>query len=274
MHSTTAVRSQDFSSTFRQWRRHRKLSQLDLALAADVSQRHVSWLETGRSRPSRQMVIRLSEAMEIPLRERNVLLQCAGFSAMYGEKRLEEPGMEPLLDAVNHVLKFYEPFPAVAVDRLWNVKKQNSAAGLLFSIGGDPATMLERIGHDGEFNLALLTLHPQGLRPYILNWEQVAPPFIRRLRAEALTSGDPRLHDTFERYIEMAGPVVLNHSPTEQLMPVLPLELDIDGLRLSIFSVITTFGTPQDITADELRIEAFYPADPETEQFFRGVGSA
>ena len=122
---SSATASLDFKSVCRQWRQHRKLSQLDLALAAEVSQRHVSWLETGRSQPSRDMVIRLSDAMEIPLRERNVLLQSAGYSAGYTEKRLDEPGMEPVLDVLKHVLKFHNPFPAVAVDRFWNVKMQN-----------------------------------------------------------------------------------------------------------------------------------------------------
>jgi len=137
MATTATATRQDFRGVCRRWRQHRKLSQLDLALAAGVSQRHVSWLETGRSQPSREMVIRLSEAMEVPLRERNVLLQSAGFSAVYEEKRLDEPAMRPVLDAVRHVLAHHEPYPAVAVDRFWNVKMQNRAAEPLLALADD-----------------------------------------------------------------------------------------------------------------------------------------
>ena len=129
---------QNFKSICRQWRQFRKLSQLDLALAANVSQRHVSWLETGRSQPSREMVVRLSDAMEIPLRERNVLFQSAGYATTYSESKLDEPAMAPVLDALNHVLLHHEPLPAVVIDRLWNIVRKNAAADLLFSIDGDP----------------------------------------------------------------------------------------------------------------------------------------
>lgn len=262
---------QSFSTKCRQWRQFRKLSQLELALAANVSQRHVSWLETGRSQPSREMVVRLSNAMDIPLRERNVLLQSAGYSAAYRERPLDEPAMAPVLDALNHVLLHHEPLPAVAVDRCWNIRKKNSAADLLLGMGGDPAKVLADIGAEGEYNLALLTVHPRGLRRYIANWEQVAPPFVRRLKSEALASGDAALQDRFDRYIALAGPLGSDDRVNDHLMPVLPLELNINGLALSLFSVISTFGTPQDITTDELRIEAFYPANHDTEHFFKSL---
>jgi transcriptional regulator with XRE-family HTH domain len=273
MASIVSATAQNFQSLCRQWRQFRKLSQLDLALAANVSQRHVSWLETGRSRPSREMVVRLSDAMDIPLRERNILLQRAGYSAAYRESPLDEPAMAPVLDAPNHVLQHHEPLPAVVVDRFWNVKKKNRAADLMLGIGGDPERMLENIGADGELNLALLTLHPQGLRPYISNWQQAAPSFIRRLKSEALASADPQLQSRLATYIELAGPMDQGDPVGERLLPVLPLELNINGLQLSLFSVISTFGTPQDITTDELRVEAFYPTDACTEEFFRGLAS-
>jgi transcriptional regulator with XRE-family HTH domain len=259
-------------SVCRQWRHFRKLSQLELALAANISQRHLSWLETGRSQPSREMVTRLSDAMEIPLRERNVLFQSAGYAAAYRETQLDDPVMTPVLDVLNHVLQHHDPLPAVVVDRFWNVKKRNRAADLMFSIGGDPADMLARTGGDSEFNLALMTLHPEGLRPYIANWDQAAPAFIRRLKSEALASGDPVVQEKFARYIELAGPLADSESLNPGLLPVLPLELVIGELELSLFSVISTFGTPQDITTDELRIEAFYPTDEKTAVFFRSTG--
>jgi transcriptional regulator with XRE-family HTH domain len=261
----------DFKTLIRRWRQHRKRSQLELALAADVSQRHVSWLETGRSQPSREMVIRLAEALEIPLRERNALLQSAGFAALYTEKRLDEPGMEPVLEAVSHVLRHHDPYPAFAVDRFWTVKMQNASAGRLFALLGDASVAVDAEDDGGEPNLALLSLHPQGLRPFIANWSEIAPSFIRRLRSEAIASGDAEMHARFERYVALAEPVSEAEWGTASLSPVLPLVLDLGGTRLRTFSIITTIGTPQDVTADELRIEAFFPADAATEQVFRSL---
>jgi transcriptional regulator with XRE-family HTH domain len=261
--------TQNFQYICRQWRQFRKLSQLDLALAADVSQRHVSWLETGRSHPSRDMVMRLSDAMDIPLRERNVLLQAAGYSGVYRETQLTEPTMAPILDALNYVLEHHDPLPAVVVDRFWNVKETNNGAKLLLSIGGDPQALLKDIGSNGELNLALLTLHPRGLRQYIANWDRVVPSLIWRLKREAFASGDPKVQEQFAQYIELVEPWSDSDPVTETLLPVLPLELNINGLELSLFSVISTFGTPQDITTDELRIETFYPTNTKTENFFR-----
>ncbi len=265
----TAASLQNFQHICRQWRQFRKLSQLDLALAANVSQRHVSWLETGRSHPSREMVVRLSDAMDIPLRERNVLLQAAGYAAAYRETQLDEPIMAPVLDALNHVLQYHDPLPAFVVDRYWNVKKTNQAADLLLSIGGDPQALQTEMRVEGKLNLALLTVHPEGLRQYIANWEQVLPSIIRRLRSESLASGDLGIQEQFAQYIELAAPEGYCELDSPNLLPVLPLELNINGLELSLFSIIATFGTPQDITTDELRIETFYATDAKTEQFFR-----
>lgn len=261
---------QQFNTMCRRWRRLRKLSQLDLALAANVSQRHVSWLETGRSQPSRDMVVRLSEAMDIPLRERNALFQSAGFAAAYSESSLDEPAMAPVLDALNHILQHHEPLPAFVVDRLWNVKKQNTAAELMFSTAGIEDEIPEMAGLADD-NLAMLTLHPKGLRRFITNWEQAAPAFISRLRSEAMSTADPLLHQELNRYIEVAGLSAASEPITSPLLPILPLELDVNGLQLKLFSVITTFGTPQDITTDELRIEAFYPLDDSTRAFFHAM---
>ena len=263
--------AQAFPGICRQWRQFRKLSQLDLALAANVSQRHVSWLETGRSQPSREMVVRLSEALDVPLRERNVWLRSAGFAAGYNESQLDEPTMAPVLDALNKVLSHHDPLPAVVIDRFWNVRMKNTAADLLLSVGGDPESLLSDIGAKGEFNLALLTLHPNGLRRFIANWDAAAPTFVRRLRIEALATGDAEVRERFEYYIELAGTFSISDSISDTLLPVLPLELNINGLELSLFTVISTFGTPQDITTDELRIETFYPANAATDDFFRSA---
>ena len=260
--------AQAFPDVCRQWRQYRKLSQLELALAADVSQRHVSWLETGRSQPSRDMVLRLSDALDVPLRERNELLQAAGYAPVYRESTLDAPEMAPVSDALSRILTHHEPLPAFVVDRLWNVRQTNAAADRLFAVLGDPAALNAALGGGEHVNLALVTLHPDGLRQFIVNWDQAAPAFVRRLRGEALASGDTEMRERFEAFIEFAGPVPEGGAIGDPLLPVLPLELDVAGMRLSLFSVIATFGTPQDITTDELRIESFYPNDAATAAFF------
>lgn len=265
----------DFQAVCRRWREHRRLSQLDLALAANVSQRHLSWLETGKSKPSREMVVRLAEAMAVPLRERNVMLRAAGFTPAYRETAIDEPVMAPVLDALERMLSHHEPLPAVVVDRAWNVVRRNEAAALLLGIGGEPEAMLEAIGCGDVFNLALATLHPRGLRPFIANWDEAAPAFVRRLQQEALSSGDIELQARFAEYIAIADVPDTTEPVTGGLLPVLPLEIRMGDLELSLFSVIATFGTPQDVTTDELRIEAFYPTDDATRAFFeRAAGRA
>jgi len=258
-----------FCEYFRSWRQYRKLSQLELALEAGVSQRHVSWLETGRSNPSREMVIRLSEAMDMPLRERNAFLQAAGFASLYSENSLEEPAMQAVYETIRRVLEHHDPMPAVVVDRLWNVRMTNAGADMMFSLAGDHGDIWRSVGDTGEHNLALFTEHPHRLRTYISNWDEAAPEFIRRLKREALASGDRHMKAKFSEIVELAGPLAdsadIGRAP---LMPVLPLEISVNGMNLSLFSVITTFGTPQDITTEELRIEAFYPNDLKTQQVF------
>jgi len=263
-----------FNALFRDWRQFRRISQLDLALAANVSQRHVSWLETGRSRPSRDMVLRLAEALDIPLRERNALLQSAGFAAVYSESSLGDPVMAPVEHALRQVLSHHEPLPAFVVDREWNVRMDNSAGRMLLSVAGDPDEQMAELGEAGEVNLALLTLHPQGLRRYITNWSEAAPHFVRRLRQEAAASGDHRLQEKILAITELADLADDAIPLGESLLPVLPLEVDLNGIVLSLFSVISTFGTPQDVTTDELRVEAFYPTDAATEQFFTEMAAA
>jgi len=150
---------------------------------------------------------------------------------------------------------------------------QNRAAQRLLGAGGDPGAMIDEVAVDDALNLALLTVHPRGLRRFIVNWDEVMPSFVRRLRSEAMATGDPKVQNWFSRLLELAGPVADGGPVLESLLPVLPLELNIDGLELSLFSVMSTFGTPQDVTTDELRIEAFYPTDAKTADFFTRVAS-
>ena len=268
MQSALDIADSEFSGFCRRWRQYRKFSQLELALAANVSQRHLSWLETGRSKPSREMVIRLSEAFDMPLRERNAFLQAAGFSAAYSETTLDAPAMEAVLAAVRSVLDHHDPLPAVVIDRFWNIRMLNRGSELLFSVTGDPDLLWAQVEDDGSRNLARLTLHPHGLRQYLENWDQAAPDFLRRLRREASASGDAAVRAHLETLIELAGPLPEGERAQPYLMPVLPLEMQAGGLKLSLFSVISNFGTPQDITTEELRIESFYPSDEATKALF------
>lgn len=261
----------EFPAHCRQWRLHRKLSQLELAMEANVSQRHISWLETGRSKPSREMVIRLSQALDIPLRERNTLLQAAGFAAVYSERSLQEPDMAPVLDALNRVLEHHNPLPAIVVDRFWNIVMKNEAAELLFSLAEPGEQFLQDMGEQALQNLAALTLHPDGIRSFISNWEQAAPEFIRRLKREATSSSDTRHLEWLQKLLDLAEPIPEPDLAEEQLLPVLPLVLQRDDLQLSLFSVISSFGTAQDVTAEELRVETFYPGDSATEEFFQAM---
>lgn len=269
--------SAPFPTILKHWRGQKKLSQLDLALLADVSQRHVSWLETGRSQPSRDMVLRLSEAMEIPLRDRNQILNAAGFASMFTEHTLSAPSMQPVMQALQHMLENHEPYPAIVLDRLWNIRLKNQAADILFEIAGDPQALWDAVGDNGERNIALLCVHPNGLRNYISNWANAGPPFMQRLRSEALASGDAAVLEKFSELEAIAGDdfgeemgnAIGNHSGETHLLPILPLEFKLGDFELSLFSVISTFGTPQDITTDELRIETFYPSDEQTAKFFR-----
>ncbi len=259
-----------FPTLCRYWRGTRHLSQLALAEAAEISQRHLSWLETGRSRPSREMVMRLAEALEIPLRERNTLLNAAGFAPHYRESSLDEPHMAPVRDALTRVLEHHEPFPAVVVDRLWNRIMGNRASDLMLALGGAPGV---DEGQQRPFNLAAATLSADGFRRYIANSDVAIPLFVQRLRSEALASGEGAVIAHVEALIEAAGDLPEAAAAADPLLPVLPLELDIDGLQLKLFTVISTFGTPHDVTTDELRIEAFYPSDDATRRFFEDAAA-
>lgn len=254
------------------WRKRRKLSQLDLSLIANVSQRHLSWLETGRSQPSREMIVRLSKAMDIPLRDRNQLLNLAGYTNLYHERELSEPDMEPVSTILNDMLRHHEPYPAFVLDRQWNVKMKNRAADVMLGLLGDPEQIWQDVGDTGEMNIALLTVHPKGLRQYMTNWHAVVLPFMQRLKKEVIESNSETLQ---ARYAQLESHIQgllddkhIDLTTSERLLPVLPLEIDLGGPLLKLCSVISTFGTAQDITANELRIEAFYPADEITRKFF------
>lgn len=255
-----------FSQTLKAWRDSRKLSQLELAMAAGISQRHLSFLEVGRARPSREMVLQLANALDAPLREHNVLLSAAGFAPLYRESSLSDPGMSAVRAALELMLKHHEPNPALVADRAWNLLLENEAVGRVFGLAGDLDAIWRRVCGDGPRNILKLTLHPEGFRPYIANWLESTPVLIARTRREAEATGSKALHQLLEEVLAYPGIPAEWRIPQWDAppLPAMPLSLVKDGLKLNLFSVISTFGTPQDITTDELRVETFFPADADS----------
>ncbi|PWC67854.1 XRE family transcriptional regulator [Azospirillum sp. TSH7] len=250
----------------RSWRQRRGLSQLDLACEADISTRHVSFLETGRSQPSRGMLIHLAERLDVPLRDRNALLVAAGFAPVYSEHSLDNPAMEAARKAVDLVLTGHEPFPALAVDRHWHLLAANRAVAPLLE--GVSAELLA-----GPVNVLRLSLHPDGLAGRIGNWAQWREHVLSRLTRQIETSADPvlvALRSELQGYPAPAsflddGGGEAGHHPDV----VVPLRLHTSVGLLCLFSTTTVFGTAVDVTLSELAIEAFFPADAETAERLR-----
>jgi transcriptional regulator with XRE-family HTH domain len=254
----------------RSWRQRRNLSQLELALDADVSARHVSFLETGRARPSREMVIRLADQLEIPLRERNALLLAAGYAPIYAERTLDAPEMAPVRQAIDRFLRAHEPYPAVVVDRHHNLIASNDALDLLLE-GVDPELL------EPPANGMRVALHPRGMAPRTLNLPEWSAHLLQRIRREAHITGDPDLASLYDELARYPGVQTMpSHGEVQPGDIVLPLKLlDLDGTsELAFFSTISTFGTAADITLAELAIEAFYPANAHTAmRLLRDVGA-
>jgi transcriptional regulator with XRE-family HTH domain len=259
-----------FARLLKTWRHKRRLSQLELALESGVSQRHVSFLESGRAKPSRSMILQLSETLEVPLRERNDWLLAAGFAPTFRARPLDDPQMGQVMAAVRMMLANHEPFPALAIDRAWNVRLANRAFERLVSLIG--ADVWTRVG-GRERNLMRLVFHRDGIRPWIANWSAIAPLLWHRARREAESLGGQEMKGVLDDLARHQDAEMLAATPESALVPVLPLELEKDGVRISVFTVIATFGTAQDVTADELRIETFFPADEVTEKLFRAASA-
>jgi transcriptional regulator with XRE-family HTH domain len=261
---------ENFPQLLRSWRLKRRLSQLDLALESGVSQRHLSFLESGRARPSRSMILQLSETLDVPLRERNDLLLAAGFAPVFRARPLDDPQMSQVLGAVRMMLDNHEPFPALALDRAWNVRLANRPFDALVALLG--ADVWARIG-GAQRNLMRLFFHPNGIRPFVVNWTAVAPLLWHRARREAEALGGQEMKAVLAELAPAQDAETLWSAEDAALVPVLPLAMEKDGLRISLFTVIATFGTAQDVTADELRIETLFPADPATEALFRSAAA-
>ena len=252
----------------RAWRQRRRLSQLDLALEAEISTKHLSFLETGRSQPSRDMVLKLAEQLEIPLRERNVLLVAAGYAPVFPERPLADPAMQPARKAVDLVLKGHEPYPAIAIDRHWTLVAHNAAVPPLLSVA-DPSLLRPPL------NVLRLSLHPKGLAPRIANLAEWRAHLLARLRQQIDVTADAVLTKLFEELAAYPGLDGARSPRTnvndEYAGVVVPLQLATDAGTLSLFSTTTIFGTPVDVTLSELAIESFFPADAATADMLRGV---
>jgi transcriptional regulator with XRE-family HTH domain len=258
-----------FGSYLRWWRTRRGLSQLDLAGVAGTSQRHVSFLESGRTQPSREMVLRLAAALDVPLRQQNALLLAAGFAPAWRESDLAAPELTTVNQALDHMLAQQEPFPALVVDRRWNLLRANAGAGRLtaFLTGPVPAPA----SPPGTVNIAKWLLAPEGLRPLLVNWHEVAIYFLRGVQADALADGTQETADLLRRLLAYPGVPALSHVPAleEPPSPVLAMHFRQGQTSLRLFTTIATLGTPQDVTVQELRIECFFPADQATAQVFK-----
>lgn len=262
-----------FGALLRSWRSFRRYSQLDLAMETEVSQRHLSFLESGRAQPSRGMILQLSEVLQIPLRERNELLLAAGFAPMYPERALDGQDMLAVRLALEATLGHHEPYPALAVDRHWDVVLQNKAADRFIALLGPPADVWRRVDPTGGRNLMRLTLHPEGLRPLIRNWDQTAGVLLGRLQREARANpADARLRGLLAELSALPGMPARGPGggPDSAPPPVLTLNLGLGAATLALFSMVCTLGTAMDVTADELRLELLFPGDEATARFLRG----
>ncbi|MFM9845183.1 MAG: helix-turn-helix domain-containing protein [Dongiaceae bacterium] len=263
MKQRATPRKSPFGQLLRHWRQSRSISQLALALDAGLSARHLSFIETGRARPSRDMVLRLGEALNLPLRERNELLIGAGFAAVFPASSLHSVPLAQARKALTFMLTQQEPYPAIVVNRAWDMLMANKAAERLLRLLGLP---FQKSGGEPP-NLLRALLHPAVLRRYVVNWETVALSMISSMRRELNAYPDATIGRLLAEVMEYPG--IPREWPAESddaaIPPLLPLTLEKDGLRMSWFTIITTFGTPQDITLQDLRVECFFPADDATE---------
>lgn len=246
----------------REWRQRRRMSQLDLALEADISTRHLSFLETGRSQPSREMVLLLAEKLDMPLREQNIMLVAAGFAPLYSERSLDDPALKSMRAAVDLVLKGHEPYPALAVDRHWSLVSANEALLALVD-GVDPALLKPPV------NVLRLSMHPAGLARRVVNFTQWRDHLVARLHRQVDLTGDAVLAALIDELRSYPIPDTAARTPTTQpdyAGVIVPLRLKAGEGVLTLFSTTTVFGTPVDVTLSELAIEAFFPADAETAQ--------
>jgi transcriptional regulator with XRE-family HTH domain len=260
------IQTQPVGNLLRKWRERRRMSQLDLALETEISTRHLSFLETGRSLPSREMVIRLAEQLEVPLRDRNALLIAAGYAPVFPERPLGDPALEAARKAIDLLLTGHEPYPALAIDRHWTLVTANKAVSPLLG-GVDPSLLQPPI------NVLRLSLHPQGLAPQIANLPEWRSHLLARLSRQIEVSADPVLEELLSElssyHLPDGNEGSADADEEEYTWVVVPFRLVTEHGTLSFFSTTTIFGTPIDITLSELAIESFFPADAATANTIR-----
>lgn len=251
----------DLGTLLRHWRDVRGSSQLDLSLDTGISQRQISFIESGRSVPNRGTLMAIARALDVPLRDRNTLLLAAGYAPMFSEGAWDSMEMKSVTNALTRILRQHEPFPAVVMDRYWNVLMTNEAAPLFFGCFFDMAT------RKGPRNILHLMFDPEGMRPFVANWHDVARSLFERVYRESIGRVlDEKTKDMLAALLaypdvnsEWKNPVAIG------FMPVIPLSFIRHGHVLNYFSMVTTVGTPQTVAAQELRIECLFPADDATE---------
>jgi transcriptional regulator with XRE-family HTH domain len=257
-----------FGEHLRTWRLRRRMSQLDLAGEADISTRHLSFVETGRSAPSREMVLRLAERLDVPLRERNKLLVAAGYAPMYRERPLDDPTLAAAKEAVQSILRGHEPYPALAVDRHWNLLAHNGAVPLLL-VGVDASLLQPPV------NVLRLSLHPQGVAPRIVNLGQWRHHLFERLHQQIAATGDAKLQELERELRSYDLPEGEGERVDGEVLGIAaPLRLRTEAGVLSFISTTTVFGSPVDVTLQELALETFFPADDMTAERMRALAKS
>lgn len=265
----------DFASALRYWRTRRGYSQLKLSVDSGISQRHICFLERARAQPSRELVLKLGIVLDVPLRQRNVMLLAAGFAPAYQERDLSDPELASVKQALDFILTQAAPFPALVVDRLWNLVMFNAPAGgfmrWLLDMPDDAV-----IARDGSINVLKLILDPNGVRRHLRNWEAVCADTLLWIQREAMSDG-PGSEATalLAALTALPGIPQPSHVPNleRDALPFMPLAIHKDGVDLNLFTTITTLGTPRDVTLHELRIESFFPADEPSAAWFRARAS-
>ncbi len=260
--------SPTIGALLRDWRQQRRFSQLDLALEAEISQKHLSFVESGRSHPSREMVLLLAEHLAVPLRERNALLLAAGYAPIYLERPLDDPALKAARSAIDLILKGHEPYPALAVDRHWSLLAANGAVTRLLSLVSDAELLKPPV------NVLRLSLHPDGLAPFIVNFGEWRSHLLARLRQQVRATADGTLGellDELSAYPQPDGSTKRHQAAEMEAGIAVPMQLRLGESVLSLISTTTVFGTPVDITLSELALETFFPADAGTAEILRAL---
>jgi len=270
LNTGTAV---DFGSLLKDWRQHRRMSQLSLTSQTGISQRHISFLETGRSSPSRATVLALSDSLDIPLRERNTLLRCAGYTAHYSEAGLSEEENKVFHEALAATLAQQEPFPALVVDGRWNLVMANDAALRFFGLFIDVPSAIGRLGTD-DFQLVRLCLSADGLKSFVVNWQELIWAFLQRARRALLVNPrDRRLPLLIDEIVSHPDAPAIWAEPdwSTPPAPAINMIMEKDGEQYALFTMLAHFGATQHVTLEELSLELFYPADSFTRERLRDL---